>query len=337
MAETDLHFNNILVINFGQMGDVILSLPALKAIRDKFPDSKITLMTGKPSADVARVSRVSDAQILVDRVELRDGNKFTSIAKIVRLIQVIRSRKFDLVIDLHSLSETNLLGFISGARYRLYSNRENRSLDRLGRFPTLPPKEDKAKHHTDRYFDALKPLGIERTDDDFRIEVSDEERLEIQRRFQDLGLVDKKVIGFAVGAGHPSRCWDLDKFAELAGKILVDQNSAVVLFLGPEERTIAERVRSVFPDGVVVVDDLSILQLMASMSLLDAIVSNDSGPAHIAGVVGTPLVLVMDKRAPLTFLPLSKNIVIANRGELSEITADEVYTELSKLEIGSRS
>src|SRR6185369_15731616 len=111
------------------MGDVILALPALQAIRQKFPAARITVLIGKSSAMIAKLAGVFDEEIIVDRVELRDGNKLHSINKIRRLVKEIRRRKFDFIIDLHSLSETNLLGFLSGARKRLYANRENRSLD----------------------------------------------------------------------------------------------------------------------------------------------------------------------------------------------------------------
>src|SRR5215213_8572138 len=158
-----MNFNpqNILVIHFGQMGDVILALPAFRAIRQKFPDARITALVGKASAMIARIAGVFDEEIIVDRVELRDGRKLRSVNKIRSLVKEIRRRKFDFIIDLHSLSETNLLGFLSGSRVRLYANRENRSLDFLGKFAAKPPAEDKSKHITDRYLEVLKPLGIE--------------------------------------------------------------------------------------------------------------------------------------------------------------------------------
>src|SRR5437868_9496692 len=107
-------------------------------------------MAGKAAGEVVRIANASDEQILVDRVALRDGNKAASIAAIFRLVGDVRRRKFDLVIDLHSLYETNLLGYLSGAKYRLFANRENRSFDRLANFPLRPPLEDKSLHHTDR-------------------------------------------------------------------------------------------------------------------------------------------------------------------------------------------
>jgi ADP-heptose:LPS heptosyltransferase len=153
---------NILVIDFGQLGDVVLSLPALHAIRDRFPKAVITVAVGKPGAEVVELSGYANSTLVVDRVALRDGPKLVSLARIVRLVQAVRRSQFDFVIDLHSLSETNLLGFLSGAPKRLYSRRPTRSLDFLANFHPRPPVEvdHRQRHLIDRYLDVLIPLGV---------------------------------------------------------------------------------------------------------------------------------------------------------------------------------
>jgi hypothetical protein len=75
---------NILVIDFGQLGDVVLSLPALRALRNRFPHARITVAVGKPGAEIIKLSGYSDALLEVDRVALRDGNRLVSIARIIK-------------------------------------------------------------------------------------------------------------------------------------------------------------------------------------------------------------------------------------------------------------
>src|SRR6266403_1324469 len=130
---------NILVIDFGQLGDVVMSLPALRAIREKFPYAKMTVAVGKPGGEIIRMSRYADETIEIDRVALRDGFKPLSIWKVVQITKDIRRRQFDFVIDLHIFSETNLLGFFSGARQRLFARRPGRSLDFLANYKPAPP------------------------------------------------------------------------------------------------------------------------------------------------------------------------------------------------------
>src|SRR6185503_5210543 len=141
---------NILVIDFGQLGDVVLSLPALRAIRERFPHAKITVAIGKPGGEIVRLSGYANDVLEVDRVGLRDGNKLVSIGRIIKFVS-----------DLHSLSETNLLGFLSGAPRRLYARRPGRSIDILANFEPRPQREARSAHAVDRYLDVIKPLGIE--------------------------------------------------------------------------------------------------------------------------------------------------------------------------------
>ncbi len=140
---------NILLIDFGQLGDVVLSLPALGAIRKRFPEAQITVAVGKPGAEVVGLSGFANKTLVVDRVGLRDGFKPLSVFRLFKLVKDVRKKKFDFVIDLHSLSETNLLGFLSGAPKRLYSRRPGRSLDYLANFRPPPPIEtDHRKRQT---------------------------------------------------------------------------------------------------------------------------------------------------------------------------------------------
>src|SRR6266581_6754952 len=139
-----------------------MSLPALRAIRERFPDAWITAAVGKPGNEVVEMSGYVDAIISVDRVRLRDGFKPLSILRIFQITRDVRRRQFDFVIDLHSLSETNVLGFFSGASKRLFSRRPGRSLDFLANFNPRPPidENDPNRHLVDRYLDVLIPLGI---------------------------------------------------------------------------------------------------------------------------------------------------------------------------------
>src|SRR6185369_3171345 len=137
---------NILVIDFGQLGDVVLSLPALRAIRERFPHAKITVAIGKPGGEIVKLSGYADDVLEVDRVGLRDGPKLISIGRIFKFVADVRKQKYDFVIDLHSLSETNLLGFLSGAPRRLYARRPGRSIDYLANFE--PPRRVKRSTHT---------------------------------------------------------------------------------------------------------------------------------------------------------------------------------------------
>jgi len=320
--------NNILVINFGQIGDVILSLPALKSVRERFPSAKITAMIGKSGAEIIELCGFADEKIVVDRVKLRDGKKPESIAEVLKIVKDVRRRKFDFIVDLHSLYETNLLGFLSGAKHRLYTNRENRSLDFLANFDPKPPREDKKLHLTDYYLNGLKPLGIENAPRVVEIEPRRQDLEKIETILRD--FKDKKLVGLFPGAGNISRRWSLENFAELAKRLSTDISLQTIVFLGPEEADLRGEIEAKFPPEIVIIDKLSLTEFVAALSRMSVLVSNDTGAVHLAALVGTPIVLVMDERAPTTYLPLTEKISVVNNAPLNEIGVSEVFQATRK-------
>lgn len=322
---------NILVIHFGQMGDVILALPAFRALRLRFPDSRRTVLIGKSAATIARIADVFDDLIVVDRVELRDGPKLKSGAEIWRIIRDLRRRRFDMVIDLHSLPETNLLGFCSGAPVRVYANRENRTLHFLAKTREKPPREDKSKHLTDRYLDVLRPLGIVDVPRFQKVDAAAEDLETIRECFAAAGFEEGSPVGFFPGAGHPSRRWSLDKFAALAATLReADSSLPLIVFLGPEEADLAAKTREIFPAGTLILDRLLIPELLAATSLLKVLVSNDTGGGHVGAIAGANLVLVSDQRAPSIFVPLFPSVEIVRTAPIEEISVEHVLAAVKK-------
>ncbi|MBA3568047.1 MAG: glycosyltransferase family 9 protein [Pyrinomonadaceae bacterium] len=331
---------NILVIDFGQLGDVVLSLPALHGIRERFPKAAITVAVGKPGAEVVELSGYADSTLMIDRVALRDGPKLVSLTRIARLVQGVRRSQFDFVIDLHSLSETNLLGFLSGAPKRLYSRRPTRSLDFLANFHPRPPLEvdHRRRHLIDRYLDVLIPLGVKDADrlPHLKTRAADDAAIEkiLKQAEADVGT---PLVGLFPGAGHPSRRWPLERFAELADFLARNDQVRILVFLGPEERAFVQDIRRRFPPSTLILDKLTIPQVAAAQARLAVFVSNDTGPMHIASAVGTPVVLLLDKRAPQSYLPQGDRHQIIYSSAINDVTVEEVYTAARTVLTGNRS
>lgn len=323
-----MNFNpqNILVINFGQLGDVVLSLPALKAIRENFQRARITVLAGKACAQIVEFSGFADSVIPVDRVAMRDGSKILAAAQIVRLVRKIRREHFDFVIDLHSLPETNLLGFFSGAQTRLFGQRENRSIDWLANFKTKPPREDKSKNWTDRYLDILLPLGIKNVPRTIRLIPKDEDLKAIEKTFKKKKVrTDVPIVGLFPGAGRADRRWALENFAEVANIFTNADGLQVVVIIGPEEKEILERAQKIFPKGTCFLDKLSLTQLVAATSVLSVLISNDTGPMHIAAAAGTPIVGLIPHPSIKIFFPIGEHHRAVHASKIEDITVEEVY------------
>jgi ADP-heptose:LPS heptosyltransferase len=145
------------------------------------------------------------------------------------------------------------------------------------------------------------------------------------------------LVGLFPGAGHPSRRWPLERFAELADFLARNDHVRILVFLGPEERAFVPDIRRQFPPGTVILDKLTIPQIAAAQARLAVFVSNDTGPMHIASAVGTPVVLLLDKRAPHSYLPQGDRHLIIYSGVIDNITVEEVYTAARTVLAGNRS
>lgn len=325
---------NILVIDFGQLGDVVMSLPALRAIRARFTNARVTVAVGKPGAEIIDMSGYADATIEIDRVALRDGFKPLSAWKLVQIVKEVRRRKFDFVIDLHSFSETNLLAFFSGARTRLFARRPGRSLDFLANFKPPPPvdKNDPKQHLVDRYLDVLVPLGIKQPQRVPRLAVRPEDDRVVDQMLRKVKADSgAPLVGLFPGAGHPGRRWPIERFAQLADSLIRNDSVRPVVFVGPEERHMLAQMRSLFPAACVFLDKLSIPQLAAAQARLAVLVSNDTGPVHIAAAVGTPLVVLIDLPTPHAYIPLATSQRLMFSERITTIEVEDVYDATREL------
>ena len=323
---------NILVIDFGQLGDVVMSLPALRAIRERFPRAQITIAVGKPGKELLTLSGYANEIMEVDRVALRDGPTLISIGRIIKLVSEVRKKKFEFVIDLHSYYETNILGFLSGAPHRLYSSRSNRSLDFLGNFKPRPAREVETTHLVDRYLDLLKPLGIENVSKTPALRTSPADDATVEALLKkEKAHARELLVGLFPGAGSTLRLWPLARFVELADHLIRNDKVRVIVFAGPEERGMVPEMRKVFPAGTIFFDRLTIPQLVSAQARLTAFISNDTGPAHLAAAAGTPVIMIMDRPDAHSFTPAGDSNRLIFGPSIDQIPVSQVYKAAHEL------
>ena len=329
-VSSDIDPKKICVLHFGQVGDVIMAFAALDAVRKRFPDSEIHLVGGKTPASLVGDLKLVDKVIAVDRYRLLRGPKIRSIKEILQIVAEVRREKFDLVIDLHSLYETNLLGFISGAKQRLFASRQNRSLDFLSNFRPRPAKYEPSKHLSEIYHDVVAPLEIKKNSTEFSVTIDES----LVRRLQAShfhNVTKKLAIGIAIGAGHPSRTWDLDKFRDLARRLNAIAGTEIFIFLGPEEEKMSDQINAEFTGIASIIPGLSLFELAGAFTLLKLFVGNDTGTTHLAAAAGIPVVSITDIRAPATYSLRGKQTRIVNTNTVADISVDDVWRACSEL------
>jgi ADP-heptose:LPS heptosyltransferase len=142
--------------------------------------------------------------------------------------------------------------------------------------------------------------------------------------------VEARYVGLFPGAGHPSRCWPLERFAELADQLIAAGLSPVVL-LGPEEKQLRPLAEKLFPSTVPIIDGLTIPRFVAAAARLAAFITNDTGPMHLAACAGSPIVMIADEGNPLVYLPLTDRIRVVREATIPEVTAEAVFEAFSSL------
>lgn len=236
------------------------------------------------------------------------------------------------MIDLHSLSETNLLGFLSGAPKRLYSRRPGRSLNYLANFQPPPPVEDNAKHSVNRYLDVLLPLGIKDASPIPRLPTRAMDDLTVEKLLKkEKANTGVPLVGLFPGAGHPGRRWPLERFAQLADYLERNEGVRVIVFGGPEEAELAQKMRKLFAATTIIFDKLTVSQLASAQARLSLFVSNDTGPMHIAAAVGTSVVMLSDRPTPNSFIPLEQHHRVVYGNRVGDLTVEEVYSVACEL------
>jgi len=324
-------FNNILLFHFGQLGDVVLALPAIRAIRERFQNSRLTIISGLSTRGVLELSGLADEQIAVDRVELRDGGRLRAIAEMLRIARDLRSRKFDLVIDIHSLYETNLLGYFSEAPMRYFAHRDRRSLQWLSNWPEKAPIENRSAHHFDRYAAAVRPLGIDAVEWHFTSAPHPEAAEAAAAILSNAGVSDSRLIGLFLGAGHETRRWPVDRFVSVAKSLAADDKNRVLVLLGPEERAMRDGLQEKFGKSAIVIEEVPLPVFFAILTKLHVMVSGDTGPMHMAAVAGAGVVLLSTLGAPDIFTPLTENLVNINDLKFEDIGVDRVIAGVNTL------
>ena len=315
----------MLVLDLGQVGDVVMSFPALIALRKHFPLTEMVAVAGKTPAALLGDLGLVDRVIPIDRYGLLRGRKLASISKILDIVRQIRKQKFDLVVDLHSLYETNLLGYFSGARYRLFADRRNRSLNFLSSVRPNPPLYDPSKHLAEIYLDVLRPLDISGADMDVQITPPVDLSEKFRAEYIKPGSETRKLVGMLIGAGNASRKWPLKNFVELAKRFCESEKYQLFVFTGPEEKQDETSIREQFDGLAIVVPDLSLIELAATFSTMHMVIGNDTGTTHLAAVSGPRVIMISDKRAPNTFAPLGSRSKVVKPNVIQEITVDDVW------------
>ena len=306
-ASLKLEFSmrHILLIRFGSLGDVVLTTPAIRVVREEFPNAYIAMVVGDRSEDIISANPHLD-EVIVFRREMRGFSEIKSVAAL------LRERSFDVSVDMQRKFRSSLLAYLSRTEFRVGYHRPGGFLCSV----KIPDREN--KHAVDRNLDLLKPLGIganlkpDRAPEMF---LSREDRDYAERIFQERGLALKSpIVGMFPGAGWRHRCWPAERFAAIGDLAAERYNAGVVIFGGPGESDIVENVaQKMTTVPVLIKNRMTLRQLGALIEKCDLLLSNDTGPMHISVAVKTTTIGLFGPGNHIKFQPIGVKHALIRR------------------------
>jgi heptosyltransferase I len=319
----------ILAIRFARLGDVVLLLPALGCLKEKFPDSELTFVTGHRCAPIAELCPAIDDVIAVDRIAMRDGPVWRAVRDMLRLVQEIRRRRFDLVIDFHSFRETNLLVWLSGAPVRIGMKRERAPHWRFC-FTEPPVAEDKSLHVSEMFQKvvesvpgALGPV----------LATKGTKPMCLLWLKQVQEATKERKIALYVDAPVPERIWPPARFAEVADFAVETLNAEVAVISSKEGAELARRVKEASRNAerLTLLSDLTLPQLVEVIASARLLVSNDTGPMHIGPAVGVQTLGLFSVGYPEHFRPIGPGDRFLRANPIERIQVSEVIAAVGKM------
>lgn len=286
------------------VGDSVMTVPALRALRRVLPEAKITLVV-RPSAK----GIFADVDF-VDELLIYDRRNVWSVWSQVR---EWRKRQFDLAVLFQNAFEAALIPFLAGVPLRLGYATESRQA--LLSHPLALPDWRSTRHEVFYYLyliTALEQMLYGTSENceqvpDASLQISETRKSEAENLLRTYGVREgQPVVALCPGSiNSRAKRWPAADYATLADK-LIESKRQVLLIGSKDETDVTREVTSRMQQQPVVLTGKTTLdQITAVLSLVDLVVTNDTGPAHIAAALGRPTLVIFGPTNPLTTRPFA--------------------------------
>jgi lipopolysaccharide heptosyltransferase II len=289
---------NILFLRHDRVGDMVLSTPALKALRRTYPKANITVLASKRNYEIIQNNPN------IDKIVVFRGWYW--------FLKKIRKKGVDLTIDPFNTYELKqaLLSYLSGARHRIGFEEAGRQIF----FNIKGPKLQPAKHLVEHILELVGYLGCDVNGCEPELFLTDEEVQWASSLLLNKAIdTSKMTVALHPGGHFESQRWPLERFGRVAEKITEELKGNVVIFAGPDERVILDRIKQMCGGDVFIISDISIRQVMAILSRCDLFLGNNSGPLHIAAALGLPTVSTIGPTVTPLWLPYGKKHIVLKK------------------------
>lgn len=277
----------VLLISATGLGDTLFSTPAIRALKERFPDWRLEVLVSRPYGPLLAHNPY------VQRLWSYPGRGW----RLLRLIRELRQRQYDLVIILHGNDpEATLLAYGTGAPYIIGSAKSPLNFVYAARVERSHPGE----HAIETRLNYVRPLGADTADKRMTLylppEESDRAQAILSRHF---GGGPPLLLALHPTGSDPYKWWPLESFRELGDYLYQAYQAPLLLISGHRDRQVAEALAAKMAGPTLVTGGrFSLLTVAALLSRCRLLVGNDSGPLHMALALGVPCIALMGADHP---------------------------------------
>lgn len=301
-----------------RIGDLLMTLPALSALRRALPQASIDLVVGSWNQAIAQAIPVVDRIDTLDAAWLARGGNGLGVIGLAGRAARWRERRYDLAINFEPDIRTNLVMAAAGARrtagfasggggavldVALDADPTGHTADNAVRLVeaaagAMPPEDAMPREgvsYGDPVVSAFKRTPL--------LRIPDAARADAAARLQR--VKGSLKVGLHVSGGRAIKQWPETRFRDVATALVRDRGAAIVLTGTPAERAQIAVVRDALPADRVLdlSEDVDLLTVAAALQQLDLVVTGDTGPMHLAHAVGTPIVAIFGPSDPARYAP----------------------------------
>jgi len=340
----------ILLARTDRLGDLVLTTPSIKAVREAYPDAHIAMIVRPYGKLLVEGNPYIDEVITYDKF----GSHKSALATLCFGLRLRRSG-FDRAIIFHPTNRMHIIAYIANIPRRVGYNSKLSFLltDRIKNI-----KHEGKKHERDYTLDLLKALGINSREKELFVALDDKATLRIEQILTNHGVTAKDtLVVLHPGASCVSKIWLSERFAKLADALIEKKNVKMAVIGGGDQRDLfcVDSVKRFMQKGAIFLrEGLDLKELAALLKRSALFISNDSGPVHIAVAVGTPVLDIFGRNqpglSPLRWGPLGEKDTVIHKDVgcegiclahnckrsfacLRAISVEDVYTAIQSMNI----
>ncbi|MFW5972952.1 MAG: lipopolysaccharide heptosyltransferase II [Bacteroidota bacterium] len=284
-----------LCVRLDAIGDVLMTTPAIRAVRESKPKAHITLLTSPAGAEAAALVPEIDEVMVYDAPWMKATLERTDSALDLAFIDRLARECFDAAIIFTVYSQNPLpsamLCYLADIPLRMAYCREN-PYQLLTDWQTEDEPHEFVRHEVRRQLDLVRTIGCRTGDERLSLHVPNEASISMEALLTREGLdVGKPWLVMHPGASAPSRRYPAELFAEVADQLALKRRYQIVLTGSAAEIDLVEHVRSTMKaPSLSLAGRIELDELAAVVRAAPVLISNNTGPVHIAAAVGTPVV-----------------------------------------------